>query len=65
MAWPCPPKWRCAMCWEYDLEYYLRRAEEARQAMKEAEAKLKQARSPATPAQPEATEPGVKEPVPA
>jgi hypothetical protein len=53
------------MCWEYDLEYYLRRAEEARQAMQEAEAKLKQARAPATPAQPEAVEPGVKQPVPA
>ena len=53
------------MCMKCDLEYYLRRVEEARQAMQEAEAKLKQARSPATPAQPEAVEPGVKEPVPA
>jgi hypothetical protein len=53
------------MCWEYDLEYYLRRAEEARQAMQEAEARLKQAKTPAAPAQPEAVEPGVKEPVPA
>ena len=53
------------MCWEYDVEYYLRRAEEARRAMQEAEAKLKQAKAPATPAQPEAVELGVKEPVPA
>ncbi|HEX9183792.1 MAG TPA: hypothetical protein VF876_11075 [Burkholderiales bacterium] len=53
------------MCWEYDVEYLLRRAEEARKAMQEAEAKIKQARAPATPAQPEAAEPGVKEPVPA
>lgn len=52
------------MCWEYDVEYYLRRAEEARRAMKESEEKLKQARQPATPAEP-AAEPGVKEPVPA
>jgi hypothetical protein len=53
------------MCWEYDVEYYLHRAEEARRAMQEAEARLKQAKAPATPAQPEAIEPGVKEPVPA
>jgi hypothetical protein len=52
------------MCWEYDLEYYLRRSEDARKAMKEAEEKLKQARQPAPPAEP-AAEPGVKEPVPA
>jgi hypothetical protein len=53
------------MCWEYDVEYLQARAEEARRAMKEAEAKLKQAKAPAAPAQPEAVEPGVKEPVPA
>jgi hypothetical protein len=53
------------MCWEYDVEYYLRRAEEARRAMQEAEAKMKQGKAPAAPAQPEAVEPGVKEPVPA
>jgi len=53
------------MCWEYDVEYYLRRAEEARRAMKEAEEKLKQARAPTPPAQPGALEPGAKEPVPA
>jgi hypothetical protein len=53
------------MCWEYDVEYTLRRAEEARRAMQEAEAKLKQARAPAAPAQPVAVKPGVKEPVPA
>jgi hypothetical protein len=52
------------MCWEYDVEYYLRRAEEARRAMKEAEEKLKQARRPAAPEQPGALEPGAKEPVP-
>ena len=39
--------------------------EEARKAMQEAEAKIKQARAPAAPAQPEGAEPGVKEPVPA
>jgi hypothetical protein len=49
------------MCWEYDVEYYLRRAEEARRAMKEAEEKLKQPKQPAAPA----AEPGVKQPVPA
>jgi hypothetical protein len=49
------------MCWEYDVEYYLRRAEEARRAMKEAEEKLKQPKQPAGPA----AEPGVKQPVPA
>lgn len=53
------------MCWEYDVEYYLRRAEEARRAMQEAEARMKQAKTPAAPAQPEGVEPGVKEPVPA
>ena len=55
---------RCAMCWEYDVEYYLRRAEEARRAMREAEDKLKQAKQPAAPAAPVAA-PGTKEPVPA
>jgi hypothetical protein len=53
------------MCWEYDVEYFLARAEAARKAMQEAEARMKQAKAPATPAQPEAAEPGVKEPVPA
>lgn len=52
------------MCWEYDVEYYLRRAEEARRAMREAEEKLKQAKQPAVPAEPVAA-PGMKEPVPA
>ncbi|MGH8708457.1 MAG: hypothetical protein ACREVD_10410 [Burkholderiales bacterium] len=52
------------MCWEYDVEYYLRRAEEARRAMAEAEEKLKQAKQPAAPAAPVA-EPGAQEPVPA
>lgn len=52
------------MCWEYDVEYTLRRAEEARQAMKEAEEKLKQSKQPAVPAQP-GMGPGAKEPVPA
>jgi hypothetical protein len=49
------------MCWEYDLEYYLRRAEEARRAMQEAEEHMKQAKHPAAPA----AAPEVKEPVPA
>ena len=53
------------MCWEYDVEYYLRRAEDARRAMKEAEQKVRQARQPAAPARPDAVEPGAKEPVPA
>jgi hypothetical protein len=53
------------MCWEYDVEHYLRRAEEARKAMKEVEARMQQARQPAAPAEPAAAEPGVKEPVPA
>lgn len=52
------------MCWEYDVEYYLRRAEEARRAMKEAEEKLKQVKPPAAPETP-GTNPGVREPVPA
>lgn len=47
------------MCWEYDVEYYLRRAEEARRAMNEAEEKRKQAKQPAEP------EPGTRDPVPA
>ncbi|MEX2241087.1 MAG: hypothetical protein WD775_10405 [Burkholderiales bacterium] len=50
------------MCWEYDVEYTLRRAEEARRAMQEAQEKLKQAKQPAVPA----PEPGTtQEPVPA
>lgn len=53
------------MCFEYDIEYTLRRAEEARKAMQEAEARMKQAKRPAAPAEPAAAEPGVKEPVPA
>lgn len=53
------------MCWEYDVEYYLRRAEQARQAMKDAEAKLKQAKQPVPLQQPAAPAPGAKEPVPA
>jgi hypothetical protein len=52
------------MCWEYDVEYYLRRAEETRRAMREAEDKLKQAKQPAAPAAPVAA-PDTKEPVPA
>jgi hypothetical protein len=53
------------MCWEYDVEYHLRRAEEARRAMQEAQEKLKQAKQPAAPAQPGTLPPGAKEPVPA
>ncbi len=52
------------MCWEYDVEYLQRRAEETRRAMREAEEKLKQAKQPAAPAAP-AAEPGRQEPVPA
>jgi hypothetical protein len=52
------------MCWEYDVEYALRRAEEARRAMREAEEKLRQSKQPAAPAQP-GMDPGAKEPVPA
>jgi hypothetical protein len=32
------------MCYEFEREYYLRRAEEARKALQEAEEKRKQAR---------------------
>lgn len=53
------------MCFEYDIEYTLRRAEEARKVMQEAEQRMKQARKPASPAAPAAAEPGVKQPVPA
>jgi hypothetical protein len=54
------------MCFEYDIAYSLRRAEEARKAMKEAEEKLKQhAKAPKTPVRPAGAEPGTKEPVPA
>jgi hypothetical protein len=53
------------MCFEHDIEYTLRRAEEARKAMQEAAERMKQARKPASPASPAAVEPGAKEPVPA
>jgi len=53
------------MCWEYDIEHTLRRAEAARRAMKEAEERIKQARQPAAPAEPAAATPGGREPVPA
>ena len=53
------------MCWEYDVEYYLRRAEEARRAMKEAGEKMQQPKTPAAPARPGVIEPGAKEPAPA
>jgi hypothetical protein len=53
------------MCFEYDIAYTLRRAEEARKAMLEAEARMKQSKQPASPAKPAAAEPGVKVPVPA
>jgi hypothetical protein len=52
------------MCWEYDEEYLRRLAAQTRQAMKDAEERLKQAKRPATPAEPGAA-PGVKQPVPA
>lgn len=52
------------MCWEYDEEYLRRLAEQRRQAVKDAEDKLKQAKRPASPAAP-AAEPGVRQPVPA
>jgi hypothetical protein len=49
------------MCWEYDEEYLRRLAEQTRQAMKDAEDSLNQAKRPAAPV----AEPGVKQPVPA
>jgi len=53
------------MCFEYDMDYVLRRAEEARKAMQEAEERMKQARKPASPASPAEAEPGARQPVPA
>jgi hypothetical protein len=53
------------MCYEYDIAYTLRRAEEARKAMQKAEQRMKQEKQPASPARPAAVEPGVKQPVPA
>jgi len=50
------------MCYDYELEYYLRRAEEARKAREKAEERGKQPK-PAAPA--EAPQPaGQEEPVP-
>jgi len=51
------------MCFEYDVDYALRRAEEARKAMQQAEERMQQAKEP----KPAAPVPGVKErePVPA
>lgn len=50
------------MCYEYELEYQLRRAEEARKELKKAEERNKQPK-PAAPA--EAPQPGgQEEPVP-
>lgn len=49
------------MCYDHELEYYLRRAEQARKELKKAEERAKP--EPATPA--EAREPrGQEEPVP-
>ncbi|HUJ86696.1 MAG TPA: hypothetical protein VLX30_07580 [Burkholderiales bacterium] len=54
------------MCYEYDIAYMQRRAEEARRAMKEAEEKSKQIRQPAAaPAKPAKEHSGAGEPVPA
>jgi len=53
------------MCFEYDMDYVLRRAEEARKAMQEADQRMKQGKQPVPPAAPAAAEPGMKQPVPA
>ena len=54
------------MCHEFEREYWLRRAEEARREMHEAEARMMQPK-PATPAMPAAPDIGAeqREPVPA
>jgi hypothetical protein len=54
------------MCFEYDIAYMQRRAEEARRAMKEAEEKLKKQSGQTTaPAKPAKEETSAGEPVPA
>jgi hypothetical protein len=54
------------MCYEFEREYWLRRAEEARREMHKAEERMRQPK-PATPAKPAAPEIGAeeREPVPA
>lgn len=54
------------MCYEFDREYWLLRAEQARREMKKSEERLKSAK-PGTPAKPAVPEPGIKQtdPVPA
>jgi hypothetical protein len=50
------------MCYEYEWEYMLQRAEDARKAMQKAEQDLKQKPKPGAPAQ--APKTGQEEPVP-
>lgn len=51
------------MCYEFEREYLLRRAEEARNEMKKAEERMKQAK-PAAPAAPPAAAHGAEQPEP-
>jgi hypothetical protein len=52
-----------AMCYAYEQEYWLRRAEEIRKEMQKAEERLKQKPAPA-PAKPAAPDSGVEQPDP-
>ena len=51
------------MCYAYEQEYWLRRAEEIRKEMQKTEERLKQRPAPA-PAKPEAPDAGVEQPEP-
>ena len=55
------------MCYEFEREYWMRRAEEVRKEMLKAEERMKQAKQPRPAAPAAAPRPGVKEhePVPA
>ncbi len=56
------------MCYAYEQEYWLRRAEEIRREMKKTEERLKQPPAPAAPAKPATPDAGVEaepQPVPA
>ena len=50
------------MCYEYELEYYLRRAEEAREELKRAQERIQP--KPAAPAEAPQPSAGQEEPVP-
>lgn len=52
-----------AMCYAYEQEYWLRRAEEIRREMQKTEERLKQRPAPA-PAKPAAPDTGVEQPQP-